>query len=375
MLRQNYTVVLLMFVLTASTVFAGTMPFSTSLSDDYLIIATERVGTNTDLATNNFELGANKAPVPANTDFLDSGGGPTLEGAVPPLPSNILPVFSGISGDGNLIVTDPTGEFNLQDVGVYADPQIGIRLAGGMSSNASGNSYFNDPNMFPNTYDPMTGTGVDVNPGDADQSTLIDQPNNAGITFNYDASLLISELNMSATAISALPSTGTLDTGGDGKISSDTVFTLSSGLNVIDIDTGGGNDFLIENSNFVIDGPADAFAIFRLPGNDNMNISNSNVLIGDSGLGLNNVLFFTDQNEDDGHFNFSNTIINGAAFWSLGANGGSISISNAQGCTQLVADIVELDDVRFTRCHYAIPEPSSLMLLGVGVVGLLPRRR
>ena len=101
-----------------------------------------------------------------------------------------------------------------------------------------------------------------------------------------------------------------------------------------------------------------AFAIFRLSDNDNMIISNSNVLIGNGGITLNNVMFYTDQGENDTHFNFDNTIINGIAFWSLGLNGGTIDINNAQGCTQLVADIVDLDDVRFLRSAFApVPCP------------------
>jgi hypothetical protein len=91
--------------------------------------------------------------------------------------------------------------------------------------------------------------------------------------------------------------------------------------------------------------------------------------VGNSGIGENNILFYTDQNESDTHFNFSNTVINGVAFWSLGPNGGVINVSNAQGCTQLVADIVDLDDVRFNRCAF-IPEPSSalLMLLAAALI-------
>jgi hypothetical protein len=62
------------------------------------------------------------------------------------------------------------------------------------------------------------------------------------------------------------------------------------------------------------------------------------------------------------------------AFWSLGDNGGVIDISNAQGCTQLIADIVDLDDVRFNRCEF-IPEPASLGLLAMGGLAILRRRR
>ena len=366
---------------TVPTASAGPIwPFPTDHSSRYLIIGRDRVGTNQDVAASNFELGANKAPVSATDNFLDNGssGGPTLFGATQDIPGNAAPVLQGIGGHGNIAVTDPTGSFELQDVGVYADPGVGIRIAGNdVALNQASNSFFNDPNHFPNTFDMVTQTGFTVNPNDAVQSTRIDPPNNngfnSGVTFGFDHSGLTSELNAARSAINALASTMTLNTGGDGELDSDTTITLLSGLSVIDISTDD-NDFLLNNMNLVIDGPADAFAIFRLPDSVNMLISNSNVLIGNSGIGLNNVLFYTDQEENDSHFSFSNTILNGVSFWSLGPTGGDINISNAQGCTQLVADIVDMDNVRFARCHVAVPEPATLVLFGLGAMMFLRRR-
>ena len=349
--------------------------FDTEESLQYLIVARKQINGGTDVATNNFELGANKAPVPATDDFLDSGGGPTLISAVPPLPANAAPVYSGIGSNGNIALTDPQGEFELQDVGVYADPDIGIRIAGTSESlNKSSNAFFNDPMQFPNTYDPGTGTGTLVNPNDADQFTRIDPTTNggynAGVIFGYDHTNLLTELDNARAAISGMTATGILSTN-DGKIDTPTTFSAPSGLSVIDVDTAG-NDFLIENTNFVIDGAADSFVIFRLVGNTNMLVTNSNLLIGNGGIGKNNVLFYTDQNENDTHFNVNNAILNGVSFWSIGGgDGGIINISNAQGCTQLIAENVDLDNVRFTHCP--IPEPATMMLLALG--GLILRKR
>ena len=159
---------------------------------------------------------------------------------------------------------------------------------------------------------------------------------------------------------------------------------MASGLNVIDIKTGieNENDFTISNTNFVVEGPADAFVIFRLPGDNNMLIDNSNVLVGIGGIGMNNIMFYTDQEENDTHFSLSNAIVSGVAFWSLGDSGGVINVSNAQGCTQLVADTISLDDVRFNRCSFGaqgasppvIPEPATLALLAFGGTAVLLRR-
>lgn len=136
-----------------------------------------------------------------------------------------------------------------------------------------------------------------------------------------------------------------------GVISTDTTFTASPGLNVIDIDTGGA-DFILSNANLVVDGPVDAIVIFRLPGNINMIVTQGNILIGTSGIGLRNVLFVTCQTTSGTHFDVSNAVINGVAFWSLGPNNGMISVDNSQGCTQLVADNITLNNSRFTRCAF-----------------------
>ena len=98
------------------------LPFFTDEIRDWLLIGNGPLNVAQAVNTNNFEFGANKAPVPSNSDC-----GPTLLGAVPNLPGNILPVFSGISGDGNvaIIMSMPNGVYNLQDVGVFAD--LGIK--------------------------------------------------------------------------------------------------------------------------------------------------------------------------------------------------------------------------------------------------------
>ena len=353
-------------------------------SADYLIVGSGAendvgmtVGVGQAANTNNFELGANKAPVPATSNFLNGGssGGPQLAGNVPNPPSNARPVPQGVIGGGNIAVTSTGGVFNLQNVGVYGD--LGVRCAQSEANCDVGtsNSFFNDPNLFPNTFDTNTQTGTSVNPNDAVQSTRMDQPNGAGVTGGVNFSVLIAELAANADEIPTLLATSVLDTSGNGgKISTDTTITLNPGLNVIDIVTGG-NDFLLENSNLVIQGGADSVAIFRVP-DRNFLVSNGNILVGNGGIGLNSVLFFSDKDDNNTHFSFNNTILNGVAFWSVGADGpgttgGGITVSNGQGCTQLVADKVTLSDVRFGRCAAVVPEPSPLPLVAIGLVGLV----
>ena len=183
----------------------------------------------------------------------------------------------------------------------------------------------------------------------ADQSTYIDPTGtghpsaNTGITYGFDHSTLLAELATLRTFINSEPSTAILDVSGGnaGQLeASSTVagatlavgaasslggvsatLTVGAGLNVIDITTGS-NDFLLNEANLVIDGPADSFVIFRLPDSDNMLVSDSNILYGDSGIQRMNIMFYTDQAQNDTHYEVNNAILNGIALWSLGSNGG-----------------------------------------------------
>ncbi len=112
------------------------------------------------------------------------------------------------------------------------------------------------------------------------------------------------------------------------------------------------------------DGPAGAQAIFVVPDDANFLISNGNILVGDGGIDLDSVVIFSDKHDTNAHFSFDNTVINGVAFWSIGASGpattgGEIAINNGQGCTQLIADKITLNDVRFGRCGPGFGPPPG----------------
>jgi len=344
-------ITILLFYANPNPTFAE-LPFFTDEIGDYLLIGNGPVTLADAVDTDNFEFGANKAMVPATSEC-----GPGLAGNVPALPPNTLPVFSGISGDGNvaIIKVSPDGVFNIQDVGVFADKGIEVAApTADAGDDGTSESYFNDP-QYPNTFDGI----ADCTFFAGDPPMLIDDPNFAGVTAGVDFTALIAELYGPVGARAVIPSlvqTDTLDvssglgSGGQGVIQSTTVtINLVPGLNVIDVVTGGGVDFLLDNSNLVIDGPTNSFAIIRIPDDANFIISNGNVLVGDGGMGLNNVIFYSENAENNVHFNFDNTILNGVAFWTLEPEG-EININNSQGCTQLVADKINLNDVRFTRC-------------------------
>jgi hypothetical protein len=377
--------------MSAAPLQAAVLPFLTTESSQYLLIgmgSSSTVGQAVNV--NNFELGANKAPVPSTSGFLSGGssGGPGLLGNVPNIPLVAKPVGSGILGGGNVAITHLNGVFNLQNVGVYGNLGVRTARAANLADVGTSNSFYNDPNHFPNTFNPSGfanpgvnnntgGTGVFVGPGQAVQSTRMDAPVRAGVTGSINFSSMQAELANARTVIPTLAQTATLNVSGTGgQIQNQTrVVNLASGLNVIDIVTGG-SDFKLDNSSLVIDGPSDAIAIFRVPNHANFLISNGNVLIGNGGIGGESVLFYSARPDNAGHFNFNNAILNNVAFWSLGGTGGEIVINNAQGCMQLIADKINLNDVRFNRCSFTlIPEPGALSLAAIGLGGLALKRR
>ncbi len=96
-------------------------------------------------------------------------------------------------------------------------------------------------------------------------------------------------------------------------------------------------------------------------------------VVGDGGIGLNSVLFFSDKDDNNQHFNFNDTILNGVAFWDLSEEG-EIHLSNAMGCTQLVGSKIDMNDVQLNGCATAVPEPNTALLIGLGLVGLTATR-
>lgn len=407
-----------------SSAHAGPIPFSTTESSPYLLIGmmagVNAAKTGQAVDTDNFELGANKAPTPSHSGFASGSSGPGLLYNVPHIPLNALPVETNIGGHGNIAITHDSGVIHLSDVGVYADREIGIRCAqsvAGCAYAGISNSYFNDPWEYPNSFTPgpglpgtnnVGGSGVKADPGHP--SHLISAGNGyPGMTGGVDFDPLLAELAAAANLISnpsLLATTATLHlpdgylkkeldtftvTGSitvndipHNNISGDpfekygnTIINLAPGLNVIDINTYA-KDFVLENSNLVIQGGKDSFAIFRFVHDVNFKISQANILVGDGGIGLNNVLFYSDRPDSNQHFDFSKTVLNGVAFWTLAGRGGQINIDNAQGCVQLVADEINLNDVRFNRCAFGttqVPEPGTLLLFAPLLLALAALRR
>jgi hypothetical protein len=392
---------------------------STDELQDYLIVGNVQSSEGTAVDIQNTEIGAdreflsdgNSAPNtsgeggPNTQDVFFQNGDRWPSDSAPPAPA--AGVFEGIDWSGNVALTSPTGVFNMSDVDVYAD--IGINCASATEAACDGNVqnsyYFPDQVAGPGS---PPGTALGANP-------------NAGVNL-FDPAALEAEMVAWEAYIVGLAADFTLTSNIENQNSKDGsgpfVLNLnaldtagnSDGIAVIDIDVGN-NDFLINNSDWILQGDDSVFAIFRLLGNSNFLMSNSSILLGDGGIGASfdtgdvtelGAIFYVDDQLGSGDtvFNLNNVILNGIALWdftAVTANGvdhqqkTKLTMNNGQGCAQFISSIVDFDDVRWNRCSFGttengpgpdpevdIPEPGTLTLFGAGLIGValwLRRRR
>ncbi|MEL7505333.1 MAG: PTPA-CTERM sorting domain-containing protein, partial [Cyanobacteria bacterium J06554_6] len=131
-----------------------------------------------------------------------------------------------------------------------------------------------------------------------------------------------------------------------------------------------------------------AQVIFRINSDSKFTINNSSIFVHDD-MSLNSVLFYAygGQTQNDNTIDFSNAIVNGAAFWNLAdidvsdpignnpLDGGVIKASDAQMCTQFVGGTIDVSNGRMSRCEPSeIPTPALLPgLLGLGAAVLRKR--
>jgi len=302
---------------------AGAVP---NYAAEYIFIGTGPQSTAVGAKASNWELGANSSASP----WFDTET----------LPGNALTVAVGVGGNGDIALTDSNGSFDFSNMEIWGDTGIDCAGSSGSCNDGRSNTDFNG-------------------------STL---SNSNGINGGVDLSGLNAQLASVAAELPSLTGDFTL-TFNDGKWDTDLAINLSAGLTVIDIDTNG-NDLLLEENNLVFDGPEGAFALIRIPDEANFLASQSNIIVGNGGIGLNNVLFFSDKDDNNQHFNFNDTILNGVAFWDL-SDEGEIHLSNAQGCTQLVGSKIDTSDVRLNSCATVVPEPNTAVLVGLGLMGLV----
>ncbi len=382
--------------------FSLTPPTSTEI-DKYLIVGMKNSENGDAVNVQNTELGADRQFLSDGSTVLNSQqhGGPNTRdvfaerwgmsgGSETTTPTGAASVFEGIDWSGNVAVTSQQGRFSMSDIDLFAD--IGVQCA--TSRKKKCRQSVQNTNHFAD--------------GETNSSGLVDK--NVGISL-FDSAPLLDELSNWKSFINDLTAEFTItenienQNGKDGSgpfvTDLDLLDTDNDGLVVIDINIDNGNsDFLVNNSDWILQGSQDKQAIFRIQGESNFNLSQSSILLGDRGIGTDNstdvnrlgAIFVKSDSQAEGTdsgdavFNFDNVVLNGIGLWDLVTVGDQgkteININNGQGCGQFISSTINFNDVRWNKCakffampHYEpieeptprqVPEPGAL--LGIGVV-------
>ncbi|MEM9352098.1 MAG: hypothetical protein AAGA92_03715 [Planctomycetota bacterium] len=371
----------------ASGMPLATFPDQTELNK-YLIVGMTSDGDAVDVQ--NTELGADRQVLsdgssvpnsqseagPNTFDVFAERWGDGTETSVPPSPA--APIFEGIDWSGNVAITDDDGEFSMSNIDLYAD--IGVQCNGTPCDQSVSNTlWFEDQQLT------ATGNVPSVGVSSFNSGPLLTE-----IQGWKD---YIDGLTAETTITSNIVNQNDIDGTGPFITDLDAADTNNDSLAVIDIVIDGGNsDFELNNSDWILQGSEDVFAIFRIRGDSNFNISNGAILLGDGGIAdgsdtdpptrLGAIFFKGDEegsDSSDAVFNADNVILNGIGFYDLVTvgDGGStqINIQNGQGCAQFVGSSVDMDNVRFNHCAGAvIPEPTTLVFVAVSLLWCASRR-
>jgi hypothetical protein len=263
--------------------------------------------------------------------------------------------------DGNIAITNSNGTVTTSNIDIYADR--GIECTGSFDDCTDEGG-----NLSNTRYDDAAGgTGLrTISNGDGVNGGV----DLAGLISDITGAKELGDITMFDQSISTTG--GTIDSNVMG--SNDYLVNLVSGMNLIDFSGVNGSDVKLEDANLIFQGPSDATAVVIVPDTSNFLVSKGNLVIGDGGIGLNNVLIASLKDDSNAHFSFSNSIVNGVAFWDLGMGGGEVNFSNVAGCTQVVGDKLNFNDVNLSRCGFSatvIPVPAAVWLFGSGLIGLI----
>ena len=173
----------------------------------------------------------------------------------------------GQSNDAKIAILETDGTVKMSDVDVYGTGATGIDCAG--------------------SYNDCTDNSGNLSNTDYNGSTM---DNSNGVLGGVDMTQLNADIAMVQAWVAGLaPATVHISTS-SGDIKSDQIVNLASGLNVVDFTGVGSNDIKVDNSDLIFQGGADAYAVVLVNEGSNFLTSNGNLVIGDGGIGLNNVV-------------------------------------------------------------------------------------
>lgn len=348
-------------------VITSDIAFETTFIKDYLLISKSSEGVDTAIST-----GSSQTKL---------GHVSQLAASAPAIPSGLpSPVTTDPTFDGDAAILQSNGGFNYTSgMEVYGSVDKGVVCA-----QTAG--------------DCDQGTSSDTDFDDDDGNGLQGQTVGRGIEqfSTSDLNSFTTEVNAARDVLLDLASRDgsggeqgeTIDLGA-GTISSDLTITLDEpGLNLFFFEAT--SDISVE-SNLIFEGaagatPGDRQAIVFIQDNRNFLTSNGNILVDDDNLGLMDVLIVSLRQDNASHFSFSNSNINGVAFWDMwrdvGATSdpGEVVWNNVSGCTQILGDKINLSsDNYLSNCGFRgltvdVSEPEhivffSMMLFVVGWYG------
>ena len=358
--------------------------------NDYLLVGQFINDTGVDVS--NYELGrvgalAASAPTDFGTVNSVSGIGPTLD---TPFVDDADQDwgYNNTTGnaqyDGNVAITSATGTVKLSDVNIYADR--GIDCPGLFSTCTNGTSETTSANSD------IDGTGSNNQYDDAQGGnglrTLGPRPfgvtGEDGVNANESVRLagVQSEIETVRTFVTGLDANSITNfimtkDGGSGDIEVDTLVDAGPGLSIWTFDSGT-NDITVK-ANLIFNGGPNTFILVLVNDGALFKTSQGNLIIGDGGIGLNNVMIASRNpslSSTVANIDLSNSNINGVSLYDVGTGGigmSNLSADNVSGCTQFVGNDVDIQNVRLSRCAFntsVIPVPAAAWLFGSALLGL-----